>query len=275
MKLKILVVVFAAAVAWFAGRQFYGTGRAAGVSSPSPASAEEARAGEQVFNEMYRLNPGARVEVTGISGPVEVATADGDTAEVHIVNHVSDLRFLENHKISVECSGDRLAVHAANRRAWGPFAWLFGGGGNATQHVTLRLPRRVELRASGISGSVQIAELDGPVKVSGVNGRVEIARVAERADVSGVNGSVSLGLANLGDDGARVSGVNGRVELRLASGANAEVRAGGVNGGVDTSGLSNVTVEDEGRSKFVARVGAGGPLIKLGGINGGIVIRNN
>src|SRR5918911_1243371 len=37
------------------------------------------------FNQTYTLAAGARVEVRGINGTVEIETASGATAEVHIV----------------------------------------------------------------------------------------------------------------------------------------------------------------------------------------------
>ena len=94
MKLKIFIALLLVVGAWVAGRMYFGGGVGsggarvaeshvvAGENAPGGAGtvAEEGGAAVQRINESYRLAPGARVEVSGINGPVEVATAEGDTA---------------------------------------------------------------------------------------------------------------------------------------------------------------------------------------------------
>jgi hypothetical protein len=274
MKLKIFVAVLAIVIAWFAGHHLYHTGHVLGIGSDARTVAERVEAGEQVVNDSYALAPGARVEVTGISGPVEIATTDSSVAEVHIENNVSDARDLEYHRIIVEHDADRLVVRAENKNGggWGFLRWLTGhGGGSVTQKVMLKVPRQVNVAARGINGEVRIGEVEGAVRVSGINGEVNVARAAGRADFSGVNGNVSVAMTRLGDEGVRVSGVNGNIELKLAEDVNADLRVGGLSGKVDYD-LKNVTVEDDNnnRSKFNARIGAGGSPIKISGIHGDV-----
>ncbi len=201
-------------------------------------------------------------------------TTDGDAAEVHVENSVGDARELENHKITVEHGADYITIRGQNRSGgWGFLRWLTGrggSGGSARQRVVLKVPRRVEVAARGVNGEVRIGEVEGPVRVSGVNGPVTVARASGRADVSGVNGPVTLGVARL-DEGVRVSGINGDIELKLAADTNADLNVGGLMGNV-TNDLRNATVDDSGdnSSKFSARVGAGGPPIKLSGIHGNV-----
>ena len=58
------------------------------------------------INQTYQLPAGARVEVSSIRGPVEIATADGATAEVRIIRSARTRADLEYHKIEVEQSGN-------------------------------------------------------------------------------------------------------------------------------------------------------------------------
>jgi hypothetical protein len=274
MKLKIFVAVLAIIIAWYAGRHFYSTGHVLGVSGNAPPPAERIEAGEQVVNDSYALAPGARVEVAGISGPVEIATTDSSVAEVHIENSVSDARDLEYHRINVEHDADRLIVRAENKNGggWSILRWIVGrGGGSAKQRVLLKVPRQVNVATRGINGEVRIGEVEGSVRVSGVNGEVTVARATGRADFSGVNGNVSFAMSRLADEGVRVSGVNGNIELKLANDVNADLRVGGLSGKVDYD-LNNVTVEDDNdnRSKFNARIGAGGAPIRISGIHGDV-----
>jgi hypothetical protein len=274
MKLKLVVVLFAVVVAWFAGHHFF---RAVHLFHASSSGAQSFTVGtganEQIVNDSYALAPGARVEVSGINGPVEIVTTDSNVAEIHVENLVSDARDLEYHKITVEHGADFLTVRGENRSGgWGFLRWLVGHGGNgrnAHQRVVLKVPRRVEVATSGINGEVRVGELEGTVRVSGVNGEVTVVRAAGDAQFSGVNGNVTFGVANPADEGVRVSGVNGNIVMRLAQDVNADVRVSGFNGDVDCD-LKNVTIKDAARSKWIARLGAGGPLIRMSGIRGNI-----
>ena len=289
MKLKIFIALLLVAGAWVGGRVYINGRAGAGSAAARNAAARNAAAGEggpgtagvvveeggaavQRINESYRLAPGARVEVRGINGPVEIATAEGDTAEVQIESRADDAKALERTKIRVEHASDRLVVRGPENSGTGGFlGWLTGKGGSAKHNVRLLLPRKVALAAAGINGRMRVGEIEGGMNVSGVNGSVEVASAAGRADVSGVNGGVSFALASVGEEGVQVTGVNGRVELRLAPTVNADVDVSGLNGRVSNE-LPNATVGDQGRSHYSARVGAGGPRITLSGINGGITL---
>jgi hypothetical protein len=287
MKLKIFIALLLVAGAWLAGRVYINSKSDAGAETAenhavagerAPGGgviSEEGGASVQRINESYRLAPGARVEVRGINGPVEITTGEGDTAEIQIEARADDAKVLERGKIKVEHANDRLVVRGPENGGGGGFlSWITGRSGRAKHNVKLLLPRRVMLSASGVNGRVRIGELEGRLDVTGVNGSVEVASAAGGAEVSGVNGSVAFALARLGDEGVQVSGVNGRVELRLAPTINADVDVSGINGRVNNE-LTNASVGDEGRGRFSARVGTGGPLIQMSGINGGVTLASN
>ncbi|HEX8071868.1 MAG TPA: hypothetical protein VF546_18110 [Pyrinomonadaceae bacterium] len=253
MKGRIFLVLVLVAAAWVAGRQL-------GIGARGE--------GRYEFNQSFQLAPGAQVEVKGINGPVEVATSDGTTAEVHVLVTARDEDALDAHRINVEQTGAGLSIRGENRGGWSLWHWLKGEG-PVRQTVTLKLPRQTEFSAKGVNGRVTVGELAGAVHVAGVNGKVEIAQAAGAADVSGVNGAVSLGLADLSGDGLRVSGVNGRVELRFADEVNADVTVRGLNGNVSND-LPNTTLTQEGRGTWRGRVGDGGTQINISGVNGSV-----
>lgn len=274
MKLKLVVVMFAVVVAWFAGHHLFRAVHVSVGGADAPTFTVGTGANEQIVNDSYALSPGARVEVTGINGPVEIVTTESNVAEIHIENYVSEARDLEYHKITVEHGTDFLRVRGENRGngGWGFFSWLVGHAprsGDAHQRVVLKVPRKVEVATRGINGAVKVGELEGAVRVSGVNGEVTVARAAGDAQFSGVNGNVTISVANLADEGVRVSGVNGDILVRLAQDANADVSVSGFSGDVDYD-LKNVTVTDAARSTWIARIGAGGPLIRMSGIHGNV-----
>ncbi|HLL73906.1 MAG TPA: hypothetical protein VK421_01305 [Pyrinomonadaceae bacterium] len=282
MKLKIFIAVLLVAGAWVAGRAYFRGGdrepqqaaeshAVAGESAPGAGVVtEEGGAAVQRINESYRLAPGARVEVTGINGPVEIATGEGDKAEVQIEARADDAKSLERGRVRIEQANDRLVVRGS-QGGGGFLSWVTGRGGRAKHNVRLLLPRTVALSTSGVNGRVRVGELEGAVDVTGVNGHVELSSAAGGAEVSGVNGAVSFALSRVGENGVVISGVNGRVELRLAPTVNADVDVTGLNGRVNNE-LQNAAVEEQSRARFSARVGAGGPRITLSGINGGVTL---
>ncbi|HYO64117.1 MAG TPA: hypothetical protein VER08_10840 [Pyrinomonadaceae bacterium] len=273
MKLKIFVVLVAAALAWVVGRGGVRVNtRAEHGSTPTNtrealAAAADAAAGTDEMRQTYKLASGARVEVRGINGPVRVEAVDSDSAEVHVVRNARDRADLERQKVIVEQTAEGLVVRGEKNE--GDDWWKFWSGGEVRIEVNMKVPRRAEVRAKGVNGSVSLGEFDGAVRVSGVNGRVEIGRSVGTAEISGVNGGVTLGVARLAGDGLTVKGVNGGVKLRLDDSLNADLEVKGLNGNIDVN-MPNVTEEERGRSSLRARIGTGGPTITVKGINGGL-----
>ena len=213
------------------------------------------------FRQVYQLSPGARVEVSGINGTVDIQSAPGTAAEVYIERRGRSREDLEYHKIIVEQDAMRLVVKGTKEKDSPRDV-------KVRHKVVLKVPRDINLSTSGVNGGVSVGEIDGPVDVSGVNGNVEIARVAGYSHVSGVNGSVELTLARLGERGVQVNGVNGSVEIRFLGDVNANLVVNGVNGSVSPE-LPNVTIEGKLRpSNFKAQIGAGGAPITVTGVNG-------
>ncbi|MDT7779779.1 MAG: hypothetical protein QOC99_2291 [Acidobacteriota bacterium] len=257
MKGRIFVVILLVAAAAFAGRWVSRTG------SPQVSSREETR-------QTFKLEAGARVEVEGINGPVEINTAETDTAEVHILRTASSADALEYSKITVEATASGLVVRGENSGGHSLWRWLWGGGGHVKQEVTLTLPRRVELSTKGVNGSVTVGEVDGSVEVEGINGRVEVAQSFGHSEIKGINGNVKFGVSQLGAQGMEIKGINGNVEIRLKENINADIEVKGQNGNFSLN-VPNVTMQErKNYSNVRARLGTGGTLIEVKGCNGNL-----
>lgn len=216
------------------------------------------------FQQSYQLSTGAKVEVRGINGSVEIETGPGGTAEVNIVRSARNREDLEFRKIIVEQTATSLIIRSENDRE----RTGFGHNRDVRQRVKLTLPRAVDLAVSGVNGRVGVGEIDGPVRLSGINGRVEVAQAMGYSDISGINGRVRVTIAQLGTRGIHVSGVNGGVELFFAEELNADLDVTGINGSVNTD-VANVTVLGKvDRHNFHAKIGSGGSPIKVSGVNG-------
>lgn len=219
-----------------------------------------------VVQETYRLAPGARVEVGSINGAVQVETSDTQMAEVRIERRASSEEALNRRKINIDADANSLRIRGETV-SHNFFAKLFGS--QATETVTLRLPRQISLYAKGVNGAFVVGEIDGSVEAGGINGKVRIANAAGSATLKGINGNVVLGCKNIGQDGVTLSGINGNIELQLPPDLNADFDARGINGRVSAD-IPNVFVDKGKRRSYWARIGSGGHGITAKGINGNI-----
>jgi DUF4097 and DUF4098 domain-containing protein YvlB len=254
--IALLLVLLAAVAGAFRGT----SGR---FIAPSAASGD----GREEIRQSYQLSAGAKVEVRGINGPVEIETADTNTAEVYVLRTARTQADLDNSRITITASSSSLVIQGEQNN--GTF-WQRLWHGEVKQQVTLKVPRQIALAIKGVNGAVRAGEVTGAVEIGGINGKVETAQTVGYSEIDGVNGRVTVSIRQLGERGIRIKGVNGAVELRVADKLDADLSARGVNGKVNAD-LPNVTVEGEpNRSNYNARIGAGGAPITLSGINGSV-----
>jgi hypothetical protein len=257
MKRRLFVVVLLVLAAFFVGRQVNRT-KTAGVYHTGGAETRES----------YRLDAGARVEVRGINGSVEIKAADVDAADVRVTYETERPEDLEGQRVVVERDGAGLVVRG-EQNGGGFWRWVWGRRG-VRAAVVMTVPRRVEVAARGVNGPVEVGAVEGSVTLSGINGRVEVAEALGHAEVSGVNGNVVLGVPRPDARGVEVRGVNGNVEVRLRPDVDADLSVKGHNGRL-TLDVPNVTMQErEGHSRMRARLGAGGAPLDFKGINGNV-----
>lgn len=222
-------------------------------------------------NKTITLAPGAQVRVSGINGRVSVETSDTNQAELNIQIKASSREAMEQRLLIIDHTPNSLTIRTEQdkeRKGWG------GDHGWVRHEVRLRLPREISLKTSGVNGAVNVGQITGTVEVSGVNGRVEVAQAGTATQLSGINGRTSVSLLRLGEGGLRVSGINGGVEIGLPATTSAEIDVSGTNGGVD-SDLPITVIGEMKRGQLRGTLGAGGPTIRVSGVNGGVALRRN
>ena len=253
------------------------------------------------FNQTYQLAPGARVEVSSISGSVKISNSETGTAEVQIIRTARTRADLEYYKIEVQQTGNSLVVrggiHEPDERR---------NNIQVNHQVILKLPRRIDLSVSSISGSVRVGDVDGPVQASSISGSANIGNVAgklrlnsvsgsvevgnvgadarvnsvsgnvglgqvnDSLDVSSVSGGVKATLISLSPRGIHIKSVSGSVEIGFMSDVNADFNAENISGQVYLN-VPNVSRESEEKSTTVrARIGAGGTPITISSVSGNI-----
>jgi hypothetical protein len=219
------------------------------------------------IRKSFELQPGARIDVIGINGRVDIQTSDTKTAEVYVLRTAGGREGLNRRQVTIEQTSTGLVVKG---KQVGHGFWEHLFGTKATEDVTIKAPRQIALGLKGINGRVTGGDIAGALEVKGINGGVDLGQANDTATISGVNGNISVGLSSLSDTGARVSGINGNIELKLASGLNAQLTAKGMNGNV-RSEIPGVTVEkDDYGSRYSARIGNGGPPLTFSGVNGNV-----
>jgi DUF4097 and DUF4098 domain-containing protein YvlB len=213
------------------------------------------------IKKSVELAPGSQVEVSGINGSVTVETSSGATAEIHIIRSARTREDLNRRRVLVEEGPGSLKIRGESDKGRGP---------DVRQRVMLKLPRSVELTVKGINGRVSVGEIDGMIHVSGINGSVEVAHAMSTSDISGINGRVRIALDRVHESGMSISGVNGKVELYFNEAVNADVSVTGINGQVRNENGSITVIGKISPSNFRGKIGAGGPEIRVSGVNGNV-----
>ncbi|HEX8474383.1 MAG TPA: hypothetical protein VF666_10150 [Pyrinomonadaceae bacterium] len=211
----------------------------------------------------FQLLPHASVEVAGFEGSIEIETAATNIAEVRVTRTANNRADFDRHQLIIEATPTRLVVRARYEERRASDLLLRG---KVRSEVKLVIPRQVLLSVSGIVGRVVIGEVGGSVRLSGINGNVRVGQVAGNFKISGINGGVAVALASLDMRGARISGINGEVELGVADTLNADIKVKGISGHINTT-LSRVSLHGK-PHQMQARIGSGGAMISLSGING-------
>ncbi|MFN2455428.1 MAG: DUF4097 domain-containing protein [Pyrinomonadaceae bacterium] len=263
--------------------------------------ADEEFSSKEEIRRSFQLSPGARVEVSGISGPVEIETSNSETAEVYIVRSARQRVDLEYRKIVIEQTPTSLSVR--NERTGEARE---GRGVQIRERATLKLPRRIELsvsgisgttkigdvdgrmrasgisggvrigdvggdfRASGISGSLTVGEVGGVVQLEGISGGVKVGRTTGHLEARGISGSITTTIARFDERGIRLSSISGGINLRFTEDINADFAIDNFSGSVSLD-VPNVIVQSRAESSNMrARIGAGGAHISISNVSGGV-----
>lgn len=242
----------------------------------------------------FQLVPGARVDVSSISGSVAIETSDTSMAEVRVVRTARSRADLAYRNVIVEQQASGLVVRGEFEREG-----VVPRGVQVRHRVVVKIPRQVSLRVKNISGAATIGNIDGPVRVDNISGAAQLADVHGPLVVNGVSGPLTVGkvgdkvqLRNISGDltvgrtvghlelsdvsgnvtatierldnrGVLIRRVSGAIELRFADALNADVVASNVDGDLLLD-LPDVSMQ----TRLRARVGTGGLPISITEVSG-------
>ncbi|HWQ36061.1 MAG TPA: hypothetical protein VNQ79_24680 [Blastocatellia bacterium] len=235
-----------------------------------PESEETDLPVKEEIHQTYELAPGARVEITGISGSLEIETAETQKAEVHIIRSAHNQATLSRRRTCIE---HKPALLFIGRRDGGGSLWdLMQGHDDLRVRARLRLPRRVRLGVYNVSGAVRIGEVDDSVAVGRVSGNISLAQAVGAMELFQISGEVKAAIRDVDKRGIRIRNINGPVEVRFTTPVNADLEAADLRGGFNDQGMNVVMTEKRSASNFNARIGTGGVPVILSRINGSVTL---
>ncbi len=237
---------------------------------------ERGRVQGEAFHWSGRLEPGQRLEIHGINGPIEATLAPGREARVEAEKWG---RKSDPDRVKVEANQDRHGVLICARypRPNGELNDCNDRHGQETRNndtvvrFHIQVPAGVTLVAHTVNGGIEVADVKGDVEANTVNGGIHVTTTGN-ASATTVNGSVDARIGSDLDDDVEFTTVNGRVLVEMPRTVNANVRGSTVHGSI----YSDFPLSVRGRwvnRRIDGRLGRGGHEMTLTTVNGSIELR--
>lgn len=216
------------------------------------------------INRSFTLPAKARVEVVAINGSVDIKAIDGDTASVEIERTAGSRAELDCNKVVLRQVSGNLFIKSEG---------VCENTVIQVRHrVLLSLPRNVDLSVIGVSGPVNVGEIEGAVSISGNSGNINLAQSGRRSRISGNMGTITIKLRKPYAGGLELSSNMGPIKLYIGDELNAVVKVSGISGSV-SSDLQNVTFHKAtAAADYYALIGSGGPTIYVPGHSGNVLL---
>jgi hypothetical protein len=217
------------------------------------------------IDRRFTLPAKARVKVSAISGSVDIKAIDGDTAIVQIERTGRSRAELDCNKVVLEQTSGNLTIQSET---------VDGQGCENIQviyRVLLSLPRHVDVSVRGVSGPVNIGEIEGALRINGNSGNINLAQPGRGSSISGNSGTTTIKLRKLDAGGLELRGNSGALKLYVDEELNVDVKVSGLSG-TASSELPNVKFTKTGAADYHARIGSGGPTITVHGNSGSIML---
>jgi DUF4097 and DUF4098 domain-containing protein YvlB len=248
------------------------------VPSNVDSSAKPLESGDEFreeFHQTYPLSPTGRVGLENINGGVQIKVWDRAAVQVDAIKKAYRKERLAEARIEVNSTEDNLHIKT-EYPDWNQTSRSDRYDNPASVEYSLTVPRKAVLDSIElVNGSIDIDGAEGSVKASSINGRVAARGLMGDVKLSTINGPLQATFTQLDDERPiSLGSVNGNVTLIIPSDANASVRAGTVHGGISNDfGLQVKHGEYVGHN-LDGQIGTGGPRIKLGNVNGAIIINH-
>ena len=225
------------------------------------------------WRQTYELAPGGRIEISNVSGKIQVSPGEGNAVEVY-AKRIGKASSPDGAKAALE------RAQVVDRSEGGVIkieTKLEGSGvviGNSQTQVeyVVRVPSSAELKVTTVNGGVELTGLTGRVIAEATNGAIRASDMGGPLEASTTNGGVEVDLAKVSDGGVKLECTNGGIKLKVPRDAKATISARISNGGIAADGLDIENRGESNRRRLNGDLNGGGPRIELQGTNGGIAI---
>ena len=190
---------------------------------------------EEVFEQAYSMEGVARVSIQNVNGKIDASAWDRPYLKVRAVKTARGGRadeILKSTEIRIRKVGDEIRLETVNPSRHRLFGFLDFGSQNATVDYEVHIPTsarvkfetcngRVEatgfgeaLACDAVNGSIELKDIQGPVKANTVNGSLRIAfrGPLKQSYLETVNGSVEVAFDRKSSIRYDLGTVNGRIE---------------------------------------------------------------
>jgi hypothetical protein len=238
------------------------------------------------------------LEIDNVFGSIELVGAPSDQVQVTVnktIRALSKEKLEQAHKevtldITQQAGSLRLYVNGPFRCQCPDCVSFHDEAGYVVKmDFQVQVPRDIDINAKTVNeGRVLIRNINGKFLVRNVNGDVEMDHVNGSGTARTVNGPVKVSFLQNPREASEFQTVNGNIELHFAQDLSADFRLKTFNGGIysdfQVSALPVHAIQEERRGSKVifradrysgARVGSGGPEIKVENLNGDIRILQN
>ena len=251
---------------------------AAFVAAPMQAQRTE----RDAFTWAGKIPEGRWINVRNLNGTVEVERGTTDKVEVTATRHTRRgdpdyvhfevKKYGPNDQDVLICAlwGDNSSCDEDSYRSRGDRR---GRENEVWVEFRVKVPPGVKVGAHAVNGEVRVDDVASEVDAESVNGSVVVSTVSGPVNARTVNGSVraSMGRFDLRSD-LQFSSVNGSVVAEFANEIDADVDLSTVNGRFVTDFPVTISGRIDPR-RLRAKLGKGGPRIRLSTVNGNVELR--
>jgi DUF4097 and DUF4098 domain-containing protein YvlB len=215
------------------------------------------------------------LSLTTFDGSVEVRSWDRPEVLVEVEKRASDKALAEAIKVSVEQSGNAIAIDV--RRPDGVQS-AFGLRISPSARIVASVPQRCNLVVRSDDGSIRIERVEGRIDLNSRDGGVRLSGRLQAVKLKTGDGSVEVRAGDgsaMTDDWEIRTGDGGlRLELPESFGASLDASTG--DGSVRVLGFGGPTTSGRDRADrgdLKRQLGAGGKLLRLRSNSGSIVVK--
>ena len=219
----------------------------------------------------YTIQPGGRLEIRNINGPVTVEPAkEGEQVQVRAERTAR----AASEEAARELLGrleieEEVGPAAVRVRTKAPSGWRQG---HEVKYF-VRAPASIEIAAHTTNGPIRLHGLPNGLEVSSVNGGIQGDGLSGAVEARTTNGGVDIQMTTVQPGGVKLSTTNGGISLGLPRDARADISARVTNGGIDPDDSLGIDVRERSRRTLDGRLNGGGSPVELSTTNGGIQIR--